>query len=99
LKLFSGSWSDCHKNKVKQKLPFEALRLGTEATEYSLFYYAVAMHKEKAADLLLDPKIGQRKDPKLWRSYELARTAALPDVMSCILQHNQDKLSTETAKK
>jgi hypothetical protein len=77
---------------------WRALRLGTEATEYSPFYYAVAMHKEKAADLLLDPKISQGEDPKLWRSYELARTAALPDVMRYILRHNQDKLSTETTE-
>jgi hypothetical protein len=77
---------------------WKALRLGTEDTEYSPFYYAVAMHKEKAADLLLDPKISQREDPKLWRSYELARTAALPDVMRYILRHNQDKLSTETTE-
>jgi hypothetical protein len=59
----------------------------------------VARHKEKAADLLLDPKISQREDPKLWRSYELARMAALPDVMRYILRHNQDKLSTGTTEK
>jgi hypothetical protein len=78
---------------------WRALRLGTEATECSPFYYAVAMHKEKAADLLLNPKINQIKDTELWRSYELARMAALPDVIRCILQHNQDKVSTETKEK
>jgi hypothetical protein len=77
---------------------WKALRLGTEATEYSPFYYAVAKHKEKAANLLLNPKINQTKDPELWRSYELARMAALPDVMRCILRHNQDKLSTKTTE-
>jgi hypothetical protein len=56
------------------------------------------MHKEKAADLLFDPKCSQGEDPKLWRSYELARRAALPDVMRYILRHNQDKLSTETTE-
>jgi hypothetical protein len=78
---------------------WRGLRLGTEATEYSPFYYAVAMHKEKAADLLLNPKINQTKNPELWRSYELARMTALPDVMRCILQHNQDKVSTETKER
>jgi hypothetical protein len=86
--------------KLKHLWPaWKELTMRTESNEYSPFYYAVAMHKERAADVLLDLKTSQREDPKLWRSYELARTAALPDVMRYILQDIQDKEQTETREK
>jgi phage terminase large subunit-like protein len=71
---------------------WRAFRMGIGSTEHSPFYYAVAMHKEKAADLLLDPKISQRENSQLWRSYELARRAALLDVIHYILHDDQDRL-------
>jgi hypothetical protein len=86
--------------KLKHLWPaWKELTMRTESNEYSPFYYAVAMHKERAADLLLDSKINETENPKLWRSYELARTAALPDVMRYVLQDNQGKGQTKTAEK
>lgn len=66
--------------------------------ENSPFYFAVEMHKEQAADLLLDPRIDKKEQPKFWRAYELARRTASTDLVHHILHEDRKKVSTEIAQ-